>query len=165
MSRLRETRLFRSSCRQSLVACEKVFSHDERHHASMRGAAPHALNATRVPVGVSPVGVSRFVAGTLAALWAMAGLASDYAALAALGPTAAIIIAIVVNASLVFAASLAFVRARSWRHFLLAALLCVTADRIAGGTAVAPSVTQTIAALVAALAIGAATLAGFRTGD
>jgi len=95
----------------------------------------------------------------------MAGLASDYAALASLGPAPPIIVAIVVNAALVFAASLAFVRARSWRQFLLAALFCVTADRVAGGTAAAPSITQTIAALVAALAIGAATLIGYRARD
>lgn len=115
-----------------------------------------------MPVGLSPVSISRFVAGILAALWAMAGLANDYVALASVGPSADALIAVATNVFLIVGASLAFVNSRSWRLPLLIALVCVTADRIVSALGSGAAFQQTISATIAFVAIASVTLFGSR---
>jgi hypothetical protein len=103
------------------------------------------------------------MAGTLAALWAMTGLANDYAALSAVGALPAVIVAAIANVALVVGASLAFVGARSWRPLLMATLLVVTIDRIAGAESLGPGFAPIVGAIVAFVAISAATVIGIRT--
>lgn len=115
-----------------------------------------------MPVGLLPVTISRFAAGVLAALWAMAALANEYATLAAVGPSFALLAAIATNVFLLAGASLAFVNATGWRNVLLIALGCVTLDRLwaAAGSGAAP--VQVASALVAFFAIVSVTLLGAR---
>jgi hypothetical protein len=117
-------------------------------------------NINGMPVGLSPVSISRIVAGILAALWAMAGLANDYVALASVGPSADVIIAVATNVFLIAGASLAFVNARSWRLVLLIALVCVTADRIVSALGSGAAFQQTVSAAIAFVAIASVTLVG-----
>jgi hypothetical protein len=93
----------------------------------------------------------------------MTGLANDYAALAALGPLPGAIVALVANVLLVVCASLAFVGARSWRPLLMAALLFVTIDRIVGAESLGSGFAQIAGAIVAFIAIAAATVIGIRS--
>jgi inner membrane protein involved in colicin E2 resistance len=116
-----------------------------------------------MPVGLSPFSISRVVAGILAALWAMAGLANNYVMLAAAGPSSDVIFAIVANVLLTTGASLAFVNARGWRTVLGIALILVTLDRIVTSVVAGASYQQLIGAVVAFIAIGAVTSLGYRS--
>jgi inner membrane protein involved in colicin E2 resistance len=115
-----------------------------------------------MPVGLSPVSVFRFVAGLLAALWAMAGLANNYATIAAAGPSFGIIITITINIFLTAGASLAFVDARGWRNVLLIALTCATIDRIVFAVNAGAAFQQSVGALIVFAVIAAVTLLGSR---
>jgi hypothetical protein len=115
-----------------------------------------------VPVGLAPADITRFVAGTLAALWAVAGLATMIPSLAAIGPSAGILIAILANVALVAGASLAMANAHHWRLMLLISLLFVTIDRIASAVGSGAGLTQGLSAVVAFAAIAGATMITFR---
>jgi hypothetical protein len=115
-----------------------------------------------MPVGLSPVTISRFAAGVLAALWAMAALANEYATLAAVGPSFALIAAIATNVFLLAGASLAFLNAGGWRNVLLIALGCVTLDRLWAASGSGAALAQAASALVAFFAILAVALLGTR---
>ena len=114
-----------------------------------------------MPVGLSPASVARFAAGILAALWAMAALATEYVTLAAVGPSPMLIIAIVMNVGLIAGASLAFLHAGGWRTVLLVALCLATIDRIVNA-AVAGTPLQIVSALIGFGAITAVALIGTR---
>lgn len=114
-----------------------------------------------MPVGLSPASVARFAAGVLAALWAMAALATEYATLTAVGPSLLLVVAIAMNIFLLTGASLAFLRASGWRVVLLTALCVATIDRIVNA-AVAGAPLQIASALVGCAAIAAVTLIGTR---
>jgi len=115
-----------------------------------------------MPVGLSPVSISRYAAGVLAALWAMGALANEYVTLAAIGPSFALIGAIATNVFLLAGASLAFVHANGWRNVLLIALGCVTIDRLWTAAGSGAALAQDTSSLVAFLAITAVTLLGSR---
>lgn len=115
-----------------------------------------------MPVGLAPADITRFVAGTLAALWAAAGLATMIPSLAAVGPSSGILIAIISNLALVVGASLALANAHRWRSLLLISLLLVTIDRIASAVAMGAVLTQGLSAVVAFAAIAGATMITFR---
>jgi hypothetical protein len=115
-----------------------------------------------MPVGLSTAGVARYAAGVLAALWAMGALANEYATLAAVGPSLALIAAIATNVFLIAGASLAFVNARSWRIVLLVALGCVTLDRFANAIGSGAAIAQVVSALVACAAITGVTVLASR---
>ena len=115
-----------------------------------------------MPVGLSTGGVARFAAGVLAALWAMGALANEYATLAAVGASFALIAAIATNVFLIAGASLAFVNARSWRTILLLALGCVTLDRFANAIGSGAEIAQVLSALVACAAIAGVTVLASR---
>jgi len=115
-----------------------------------------------MPVGLSPVSISRFAAGVLAALWAMAALATEYATLATVGPSFALIAAIATNVFLLAGASLAFVNASGWRTVLFIALGCVTLDRLWNAAGSGAAIAQVSSALVAFLAILGVALLGSR---
>jgi hypothetical protein len=110
-----------------------------------------------MPVGLSSVNIFRWVAGILAAFWAMAGLADNYVTLAAMGFSLSLIVALLANVALAIGASLAFVNARSWRVVLLAALFCVTADRIVTAVGTDAAGAQFAGAAIACLTIAAVT--------
>jgi len=114
-----------------------------------------------MPVGLSPASVARFAAGILAALWAMAALATEYVTLAAVGPSPMLVIAIAMNVFLIAGASLAFVHAGGWRTVLLVALCVATIDRIVNAT-VAGTLLQIASALIGFAAISAVALIGTR---
>lgn len=114
-----------------------------------------------MPVGLSPASVARFAAGVLAALWAMAALATEYATLAAVGPSLLLVVAIAMNVFLLTGASLAFLHAGGWRVLLLTALCVATIDRIVNAV-VAGAPLQVVSALVGCAAIAAVTLIGTR---
>jgi hypothetical protein len=115
-----------------------------------------------VPVGLAPADVTRFVAGTLAALWAAAGLATMIPSLAAIGPSAGILIAILANIALLAGASLALANVHRWRSVLLISLLLVTIDRIASAIGSGAVLTQGVSAVAAFAAIAGATMVTFR---
>lgn len=146
----RETRLFCQRASESLVALK------QKDFSSAR-AKPSDM-----PVGLSPVSISRFAAGILAALWAMAALANEYATLAAVGPSFALLAAIATNVFLLAGASLAFVNATGWRNVLLIALGCVTLDRLWAAAGSGAALVQVASALVAFFAIVSVTLLGAR---
>jgi len=114
-----------------------------------------------MPVGLSPSSVARFAAGILAALWAMAALATEYVTLAAVGPSPMLVIAIVMNVLLLGGASLAFLNADSWRTLLLISLGLATIDRIVNA-ALAGTPLQVVSALIGFVAIAAVALIGTR---
>ena len=116
----------------------------------------------RMPVGLSPASVARIAAGVLAALWAMAALATEYVTLAAVGPSFALIAAIATNVFLLAGASLAFVNSRGWRNVLLVALGCATVDRLLNASGSGAAFAQSASALVAFVAIASVTLLGAR---
>jgi hypothetical protein len=118
-------------------------------------------NEIGVPVGLSSTSVFRFAAGILAALWAMSGLANDYAIVAGAGFAWPVVIAIAANLALALGASLALVNAQSWRVILLTTLAVVTIDRIFAGVASA-ALPQISAALVVCIAISVIALASSR---
>lgn len=114
-----------------------------------------------MPVGLSPVSVARFAAGILAALWAMAALATEYVTLAAVGPSPLLVIAIATNVFLLAGASLAFLHAGGWRTVLLVALGVATIDRIVNAAVVGTPL-QIVSALIGFAAITAVALIGTR---
>jgi len=124
----------------------------------LRGQAGRVLNSDVVPVGLSPSAISRFVAGALAALWALAGLANDYVTMEAAGLSIRVVISAACNIFLTAGASLAFVNANGWRTVMLVALVCVSADRVASAIGSGAVPAQVTAAAVAFLAIAAVTL-------
>jgi len=114
-----------------------------------------------MPVGLESAGVARFGAGILAALWAMAALANEYATVASVGISTALVIAICTNVFLIAGASLAFIGANGWRTVLLIALSCVTVDRLVNAAASAAPL-QIVSALIAFGAIAGVSLIGIR---
>ena len=100
--------------------------------------------------------IARYLAATLAALWAMAGLSNDYLGLSTVGPSAGIIAGIIVNIALAVAASLTFVQAAGWYRILLAVLAVATTARIIIALGSPSAWPQIIAALIALGAIAAA---------
>jgi hypothetical protein len=114
-----------------------------------------------MPLGLSPASVARFAAGILAALWAMAALATEYVTLAAVGPSPMLVIAIAMNVFLLAGASLAFLHAGGWRTVLLIALGLATIDRIVNAS-LAGTPLQVASALIGFVAISAVALIGTR---
>ena len=131
----------------------------------MRGPRAEVRNVGCMPVGLSAVSVSRVAAAVLAALWAMAGLANDYVALAAIGPAAGVLTDLAANVFLAVGASLAFVNAGGWRRILSVALIVVTVDRIAEAIASGAATAQIIGTVVACLVIGAVIITGIPRSD
>jgi hypothetical protein len=125
-----------------------------------RGQVAVTRNLGRMPVGLSAVSVSRVAAGVFAALWAMTGLANDYVALAAIGPSAAVLGDLCANVLLAVGASLALVDAGGWRRIFIVALVVVTIDRIAEAVGSGAAAQQIIGALIACAAIGAIAFTG-----
>jgi len=115
----------------------------------------------RLKVLVGYFAVARFGAGILAALWAMAALANEYATVASVGISTALVIAICTNVFLIAGASLAFIGANGWRTVLLIALSCVTVDRLVNAAASAAPL-QIVSALIAFGAIAGVSLIGIR---
>lgn len=111
-----------------------------------------------MPVGLSPVSVSRIAAGVLAAAWAITGLSNNYATFAAVGPSAPTIAAIAANVLLTAGASLAFVNAQGWRNVLLIVLTIATIDRIFNAVGTGGAVQESFGAVVAFIAIAAVAL-------
>ena len=98
---------------------------------------------------------ARFIAASLAAIWAMLGLAKSYGIVLAAGSNVTVVIAIAVNAFLVVSAALAFVSGKHWRGLMLIAMLVVTVDRVYNAVATgapAPAVTATIVIAVVVFA-------------
>jgi hypothetical protein len=118
-----------------------------------------------MPVGLSAVNVSRVAAGVLAALWAMAGLSNEYAALAATGPAVRVLIDVGVNVFLAVGASLALVNAGGWYRILIAALLAATIDRFASAVGSGAATPQIIGTIVAFIAIATMTFTGMPRRD
>jgi hypothetical protein len=138
--------------------CSKKFF----RRRALRGWRIRSRNSGGVPVGLAPADITRFVAGTLAMLWAVAGLATMIPSLAAIGPSAGILIAILANVALVAGAALALANVHRWRSLLLTALLLVTIDRIASAIGSGAGLTQGLSAVVAFAAIAGATMITFR---
>lgn len=114
-----------------------------------------------MPIGLQPAGVARFAAGILAALWGMAALANEYATLASVGISTALVVAICTNVFLIAGASLAFIGASAWRTILLIALSCVTVVRLVNAAASSAPL-QVLSTLIAFGAIAAVSLIGIR---
>jgi hypothetical protein len=84
--------------------------------------------ATRVTLA----NVARVSAGVVAIVWALFGLGDALAAGLGRGLDPSEIVAVAVNAALIAAAVLAFVRVRFWQAAIIITTLAVTADRIVG---------------------------------
>lgn len=115
-----------------------------------------------MPVGLSSAGIARYSAGILAALWAMAALANEYATIAAVGASIGLLVAVATNVFLLAGASLAFLNARGWRNVLLIALGCATIDRFVNAIGSGAAIAQVASALVAFAAIAGVTFLGSR---
>ena len=115
-----------------------------------------------MPVGLSPANIARFVAGVLAAIWAMGALANEYLTVAAVGPSVSLIIAIVLDIFLLVGASLAFVNARGWRTVFMIALGSVTVDRFVDAAGSGAALEQIASSFIAFVAIAAIAMIGSR---
>ena len=127
----------------------------------VRGTDEDARNDDRMPVGLTAVNVLRFAAGVLTALWAIAGLTVDYAALAG-GAQPREVVDIAANVLLAFGASLALVDAGGWQRMLLIALVIATIERIAVAMGSGAAVAQIAGTALAFVAIAAVTYASLR---
>lgn len=114
-----------------------------------------------MPVGLTAVNVLRFAAGTLTALWAIAGLSVDYASFAA-GVNARAIADAAAHVLLAFGSSLALVDAGGWPRMLLVALVLATVERVVSAIGTGAASAQIVGTLLAFVAIGAVTFAAMR---